>query len=790
MRLVRFAIILVLSLITTGVFAAGISYAESGSSPALGVFLDNPSSLGNFETEIGRPVDSFHTFYAIGDNLDTGALGPVAAQGKTIMVSLEMWNPNSTDPINQPAYQLINITNGSFDSDIHRWASELRDFGYPVLLRPMPEMNGDWTPWGGTVNGNTPSDFIPAWRHIHDIFVQENAANVKFVWSPNADYDNASATSTFDAYYPGDAYVDYTGLDGYNWGTSASWGSQWQSFTDIFAPSYDVFTARTAKPVIICETASTEQGGNKAQWISDMFAQLPARFPRITQVTWFNVNKETDWRVESSTASLAAFRAALLPKGTPPVVNITSPAAGAIVSGQASVEVSASDNVGVTRVELYAGGLLVGSSNAAPHTFTLDTQALANGTATLTAKAYDGAGNSSAATLNVTVDNSTDRDCYFGWYDDASRGMQSWVVIGNPGTDPQQAQVYIAGRLMGSYDIGPGQRVTPTYPGTMDGPVKVVSTTGGELLASERTLYNGNFSEFTATAEQNLSQDAYLAWYDDRSMQTWVIVANQGNQPADVDISSGSSELGHYTVPAGGRITPQFANVMDGPLHVTSASGQPLIISGRSVYGTSFNETAAVPAASLASENFFTWYDNLSPGMQTWIVIDNPGSGEADADVYVAGELMGHYSVAAGQHVTPKYIGTMNGPVRVVTANGQPLIVSERSVYGGSFDENNGQIQANFSSQQWFAWYDSTTPNMNAWLLIGNQGSQPANVSVKIAGVDQGDYLIPPGGRVTPIYPGQMNGPVEVASADSDKLIVSQRVIYKGSFSEIHGMGL
>ncbi|WP_224981920.1 Ig-like domain-containing protein [Geomonas agri] len=77
----------------------------------------------------------------------------------------------------------------------------------------------------------------------------------------------------------------------------------------------------------------------------------------------------------------------------PPVVGITTPSASATLSGTVSVGVNATDNVGVSTVELYVNGGLVGSSNATPCSFNWQTASLAPGQYTLTAKAYDAAGN-------------------------------------------------------------------------------------------------------------------------------------------------------------------------------------------------------------------------------------------------------------------------------------------------------------------------------------------------------------------------------------------------------------
>ncbi|MEO6074774.1 MAG: S8 family serine peptidase [Burkholderiales bacterium] len=91
-----------------------------------------------------------------------------------------------------------------------------------------------------------------------------------------------------------------------------------------------------------------------------------------------------------------------------PTAAITAPGAGT-VKGIVAVNVSASDNVGVTKVELYARGLLVAVDSAAPYAFSWDTAALTDGSAGLVAKAYDAAGNATSSTaVNVTVANTVD----------------------------------------------------------------------------------------------------------------------------------------------------------------------------------------------------------------------------------------------------------------------------------------------------------------------------------------------------------------------------------------------
>lgn len=81
-----------------------------------------------------------------------------------------------------------------------------------------------------------------------------------------------------------------------------------RNYEQVFSSSFAAVDALSAKPLVIGEVASTELGGDKAAWVSDFFARLVAH-PEITSFTWFNYDKETDWRVESSSQSLAAFAA-------------------------------------------------------------------------------------------------------------------------------------------------------------------------------------------------------------------------------------------------------------------------------------------------------------------------------------------------------------------------------------------------------------------------------------------------------------------------------------------------
>lgn len=211
----------------------------------------------------------------------------------------------------EPDFKLSTIINGSHDAFIRQWARDARSWGGPFFLVFNWEMNlkGLW-PYGEADNGNQPGEYVQAWRHVHDIFTQEGANNATWVWCPNTMFDSWS--SQIARYYPGDAYVDWSCIDGYKW----PW-LDW-SFSDLIGPTYDsVQAVAPSKPVLIGETAAAETKGSKAAWITDAFGTLTTRFPNIKGLVWFEkiepgLAPETrSWLVESSPSSLAAFRAAI-----------------------------------------------------------------------------------------------------------------------------------------------------------------------------------------------------------------------------------------------------------------------------------------------------------------------------------------------------------------------------------------------------------------------------------------------------------------------------------------------
>jgi hypothetical protein len=93
---------------------------------------------------------------------------------------------------------------------------------------------------------------------------------------------------------------------------------------------------------------------------------------------------------------------------TAPTTSITAPTAGSTLSGTATVSANAADNVGVSKVDFYAGGTLIGSDTTSPYSISWNTSGVTNGTYSLTSRAFDAAGNTAtSAAVSVSVSNTT-----------------------------------------------------------------------------------------------------------------------------------------------------------------------------------------------------------------------------------------------------------------------------------------------------------------------------------------------------------------------------------------------
>jgi beta-mannanase len=170
----------------------------------------------------------------------------------------------------------------------------------------MHEMNIAHFPWGAGVNGNTPAEYVAAFQHVVDIFTSVGASNVQFVWCVAT--TSRASTTPVSSYFPGDNYVSWVAMDGYNRNPAAP-----RSFTQIFGPDYAELGSLSNRPIMIAETASVDDPAEptlKANWIVDSFLnEVPTDFPHIKAVLYFDSgNTKHSYPITTSPEALTAIK--------------------------------------------------------------------------------------------------------------------------------------------------------------------------------------------------------------------------------------------------------------------------------------------------------------------------------------------------------------------------------------------------------------------------------------------------------------------------------------------------
>ncbi|RTL38004.1 MAG: hypothetical protein EKK48_22140 [Candidatus Melainabacteria bacterium] len=216
--------------------------------------IGGKAELEQFYRPMGGSITDLKNY--IQGDLDRGILPEVSL------------NPRKND------FNYTDIASGKHDQYFRDLATQLGNMkdakGNPaeILMRPGWEFNLRWMK-----NMGTSEQYVAAFQHMHDIFQQEGANNVKFVWSPGSKLDMSGLGSEPDLqhYWPGAKYVDVVGPDGYC--------NRDQSFEQIFNPAMDL-AQRIGKSFMVSETgvnreAMTEE--QTADWWRSAFETLQRR---------------------------------------------------------------------------------------------------------------------------------------------------------------------------------------------------------------------------------------------------------------------------------------------------------------------------------------------------------------------------------------------------------------------------------------------------------------------------------------------------------------------------------
>jgi hypothetical protein len=267
----------------------GTGNLAPSSGALLGAFTpaQSEAEMQKVEAQVGRKFAIHLGYFDWSLDYTAFARADISA-GRIPYVTVEPFNTS-----------LDSIASGAEDNLIRSRATAVKSLGGKLLLRFAHEMNGNWYAWDGYHNGaNTaaPQKYVAAYRHLHDVFTSAGATNVLWVFCPNVDSVPNEAWNQWSNYYPGDAYVDWMCFDGYNWGTD--------TFTSMTSRIYSGLAAK-GKPIMLGETSTKDV--EKANWIAAILPAMKSQFPLLKALVWFDVNKENDWRFDSTSSSLSAF---------------------------------------------------------------------------------------------------------------------------------------------------------------------------------------------------------------------------------------------------------------------------------------------------------------------------------------------------------------------------------------------------------------------------------------------------------------------------------------------------
>jgi len=381
-----------------------------------------PEEVAYLEQKIGHGFDIDKEYYRWEKNFPGRHETAAVAAGRIPLVN---WTAGRTDGTFTP---WAAIANGSHDPTIRARADAVKAFGSKIFLvfNHEPEDDGRF---------GTASDFRAAHQRIVTVFRERGVDNVVWVLNLMAyTFNPKSGRDPLD-WYPGDSYVDWIAADGYNWyGSEHVKGQSWRSFKSIFTPFYEWAKTR-GKPLMVAEYGTLEDPADpnrKAQWFNEADAAVK-EWPQMKAVVHFNglgwwfdssvraTQAFAEWSRTAASSAVTSPAPAPAPAPSPstspspspsppppsddtkPAVRVTSPVDESSVAYREvlTIAAEASDATGVTKVELWANGMLRCTETEAPYTCDWRVWTKSGTRNHIRATAYDAAGNSASHVVNV-----------------------------------------------------------------------------------------------------------------------------------------------------------------------------------------------------------------------------------------------------------------------------------------------------------------------------------------------------------------------------------------------------
>lgn len=240
------------------------------------------------EEKIDYTFDGMIEYLYYWEDFPTEGMQTAYEKGKIVEVTLQCSTVMNGDLDGwSPAFDLVD---GVLDDDIRKFARAAKEFSHPFLFRLNNEMNSDWTSYCASILMNDPELYQSLWKRYYDIFKEEGVDNAIWIFNPNNNTFPPCGYNDPKAYYPGNGYAHVFGVTGYNTGTyySETFGEKWKEFEELYDEAYELFDEEFGEfPWIITEFASSSVGGDKVEWIHNMFDVIH-KYDNIKMAFWFN----------------------------------------------------------------------------------------------------------------------------------------------------------------------------------------------------------------------------------------------------------------------------------------------------------------------------------------------------------------------------------------------------------------------------------------------------------------------------------------------------------------------
>ena len=416
---------------TISLTGSGLSTTTAGSYSIGGVFRSDALGVGDAAVSLGYQISGAADAVA---PTTPGGLGATALGSAAVRLS---WTP-STDNVGVIGYRVTRTGGGMYTTDTSSFVdgglSPQSSYTYSVQAF---DLQGNLSP-AATVSVTTPArtEYTSPTAPVVTATAGDHSLNVS--WTPSTDNTGVAYYRVYPCLVPGctvpgsarsftvtglptrtEYDLQLVAVDGDGNSSSFAKGlypvyTAAEGTTAPSQPQHLISTSGSYGHVTLSWAPSTDDRGVAAY---DVFRnnRLVAQ---VTSTTYTDtlVLGATEYYVQAvdTDGSLSApsarvwFPAPLYASAdsSPPSASISDPADGATVSGTIDVQSTASDDTGVTEVELYLDGALAGKDTSAPYSFSLDTTSLSDGPHWLFARAYDAAGNyGTAGVTNVTVAN-------------------------------------------------------------------------------------------------------------------------------------------------------------------------------------------------------------------------------------------------------------------------------------------------------------------------------------------------------------------------------------------------